>query len=74
MNDPPTAPAPGPAPECRCVIHHAITPDDKAEVKEQIDYHRSLPGTAGMRAVPLLLVRLNGHCPARPAQQPEAGQ
>lgn len=47
---------------CWCVIAHAITPAQRAEVGEAIDYARSIGDVA---ALPLLIARLTGSCPAR---------
>lgn len=54
--------APAPARQCWCVIAHPVTDAERAELRESIAYARRIGDTA---ALPLLLARLTGPCPAR---------
>lgn len=66
MNATPPEPEQQPEPPttktCWCVIAHAITPAERAEVSEAITYARSVGDTT---ALVLLIARLTGSCPAR---------
>ncbi|MGW3827816.1 hypothetical protein ACWEAF_37515 [Streptomyces sp. NPDC005071] len=54
--------APAPARQCWCVINHPVTDAQRAELGEAIDYARRIGDAA---ALPLLIARLTGPCPAR---------
>ncbi|MFI5799088.1 hypothetical protein [Streptomyces sp. NPDC051677] len=65
MNDTPaTSPEDGAARarQCWCVISHPVTDEERAELAKALDYAREI-GDA--EALPLLLLRLTGPCPAR---------
>ncbi|WP_327349638.1 hypothetical protein OG772_20360 [Streptomyces sp. NBC_01321] len=48
--------------QCWCVINHPVTEQQRAELNEAITYARRIGDAA---ALPLLLARLTGPCPAR---------
>lgn len=60
--EPANPPEATPTKPCWCFIAHAVTAAQRAEVSEAIAYARSI---GDMAAVPLLLARLTGDCPAR---------
>jgi hypothetical protein len=60
--EPEQQPEPPTTKTCWCVIAHAITPAQRDEVNDAIAYARSI---GDMAALPLLLARLTGSCPAR---------
>lgn len=64
MDATPAAPedSPAPARTCWCVINHPVTQGERAELVKAIDYARAIGDVA---ALPLLLARLTGPCPAR---------
>ncbi|WP_433145010.1 hypothetical protein ACQPZ8_01290 [Actinomadura nitritigenes] len=47
---------------CYCLFNHAITEQERAEVRKQIDYARRIGDTRGLL---VHLTRLTGECPAR---------
>jgi len=51
--------------ECCCIIRHAITTKERAEVTTALAYARCIGDTTGIL---IALVRLTGHCPARANQ------
>ncbi|MCX4858305.1 hypothetical protein OG426_30560 [Streptomyces canus] len=65
MNTTPTTPpedGAAPARQCWCVINHPVTDEERAELANAIDYARDI---GDLEALPLLLARLTGPCPAR---------
>nr|WTB35218.1 hypothetical protein OG781_42315 [Streptomyces sp. NBC_00830] len=54
--------APAPARQCWCVINHPVTAAQRAELGEAIGYARDI---GDLEALPLLIARLTGPCPAR---------
>ncbi|WP_127356478.1 hypothetical protein [Actinacidiphila soli] len=54
--------APAPARQCWCVINHPVTDAQRAELGEAVTYARNI---GDLEALPLLLARLTGPCPAR---------
>lgn len=63
MTTPDTA-APA-ASECTCLIRHAITSQQGAQVAQALDNARATGDTTGIL---LALIQLTGNCPARHAQ------
>lgn len=53
---------PAPARQCWCFIAHPVTDAERAELDEAITYARDIGDAA---ALPLLIARLTGPCPAR---------
>lgn len=49
--------------KCRCIIWHAVTPDERALVADRIDYARKV---GDVQALPLLVAHLSG-CPDQSA-------
>jgi hypothetical protein len=62
VNTTPTEGDHDPARECWCVINHPVTDKERAELSEAIAYAREV---GDLQALPLLLARLTGPCPAR---------
>ncbi|MDX2849268.1 hypothetical protein PV342_12515 [Streptomyces sp. PA03-3a] len=54
-------PAPAAA-ACFCVIAHPTTPEERDEVSKALAYARQI---GDVEALPLLVARLTGSCPAR---------
>jgi len=51
-----------PVRQCWCVINHPVTDEERAELAKAFEYAREVGDAA---ALPLLLARLTGPCPAR---------